>query len=40
MKKIKGGKDLASKVANHPNFLSLGKKSLKKLVKKIQNEKH
>jgi hypothetical protein len=38
-KKLKGGKDLAYKVSNHPNFLKLGKRGLKKLVKKIQKEK-
>jgi hypothetical protein len=38
-KKLKGGKYLACKVANHPNFLKLGERGLKKLVKKIQKEK-
>lgn len=39
LKKLKGGKNLASKVSNHPNFLKLGKRGLKRLVKKIQNNK-
>jgi len=39
LKKLKGGKNLATKVANHPNFLKLGKRGLKKLVKKIQKAK-
>jgi hypothetical protein len=38
-KKLKGGKYLAYKVSNHPNFLKLGKRGLKRLVKKIQKEK-
>jgi hypothetical protein len=38
-KKIKGEKHLATKVANHPNFLKLGERGLKRLVKKIQKEK-
>jgi hypothetical protein len=37
-KKPKGGKYLATKVANHPNFLKLGKRGLKKLVKKLQKK--
>ncbi len=39
LKKLKGGKDLATKVSNHPNFLKLSERGLKKLVKKIQKEK-
>lgn len=38
-KKLKGEKHLATKVANHPNFLKLGERGLKRLVKKIQKEK-
>ncbi len=37
-KKLKGEKYLATKVANHPNFLKLGKRGLKKLVKKLQKK--
>jgi hypothetical protein len=29
---------LASAIANHPNFLKLGKRSLKRLAKKIETE--
>ena len=39
LKKLKGGKNLATEVANHPNFLKLGKRGLKKLVNKIQKNK-
>ena len=39
LKKLKGGKNLATEVANHPNFLKLGKQGLKKLVNKIQKRK-
>ena len=39
LKKLKGGKNLATKVANHPNFLKVGKRGLKKLVNKIQKGK-
>ena len=38
-KKLKGEKYLATKIANHPNFLKLSERGLKKLVKKIQKEK-
>jgi hypothetical protein len=39
LKKLKGGKNLATEVANHPNFLKLGKRGLKRLVNKIQKNK-
>jgi len=30
LKKLKGAKNLATEVENHPNFLKLGKRGLKK----------
>ena len=37
-KKIKGDKNLATTIANHPDFLKMGEKGLKKLRKKIQKQ--
>lgn len=38
-KKIKGRKNLAYEIANHPLYLKLGKRSMKKLAKKIASDK-